>query len=222
MIPDAHLLNQALEDQTNTVSLVLTFFNRGGLLSKTDKVQYREFAQGKRREIHDKIPYNEYRARTKYFFHEWISGKKSISVIGLYYPVNSEMNPLSLIDYLDTRGKITCLPIVIDENSPLIFKTWAPGKDVVAGRYGIPVPDNDKIVIPDLVICPLLAYDAKGMRLGYGGGFYDRTIRHLRRNKQTRYMGLAFSEQKSYHDLPSEEHDVPLEAVLTETGIINF
>ena len=222
MIPDAHLLNQALEDQTNTVSLVLTFFNRGGLLSETNKVQSREIALGKRREIHDNISHNEYGARIRHFFHKWISVKKSVSVIGLYYPVNSEMNPLTLIDYPNSQGKNTCLPIVIDKNSPLIFKAWRPGKDMVAGRYGIPVPDNDQIVTPDLVICPLLAYDDKGMRLGYGGGFYDRTIRHLRRNKQTRYMGLAFSEQKSYHDLPSEEHDVPLDAILTESGITNF
>ena len=191
-------------------------------MSETDKVQSREIALGKRREIHDNISHNEYGARIRHFFHKWISVKKSVSVIGLYYPVNSEMNPLTLIDYPNSQGKITCLPIVIDKNSPLIFKAWRPGKDMVAGRYGIPVPDNDQIVTPDLVICPLLAYDDKGMRLGYGGGFYDRTIRHLRRKKQTRYMGLAFSEQKSYHDLPSEEHDVPLDAILTESGISNF
>ena len=191
-------------------------------MSETDKVQSREIALGKRREIHDNISHNEYGARIRHFFHKWISVKKSVSVIGLYYPVNSEMNPLTLIDYPNSQGKNTCLPIVIDKNSPLIFKAWRPGKDMVAGRYGIPVPDNDQIVTPDLVICPLLAYDDKGMRLGYGGGFYDRTIRHLRRNKPTRYMGLAFSEQKSYHDLPSEEHDVPLDAILTESGISNF
>ena len=132
------------------------------------------------------------------------------------------MNPLTLIDFLETHGKTICLPMVINKNRPLIFKSWSPGKDLVKGHYGIHVPDNDQIMTPDLVICPLLAYDAKGMRLGYGGGFYDRTISHLRRNKQTRYMGLAFSEQKSYHDLPSEAHDVPLDAVLTETGISNF
>ena len=189
---------------------------------ETDKVQSREIALGKRRKIYDKISHNEYGARIRHFFHKWISGKKSVSVISLYYPVNSEMNPLTLIDYPNTEGKITCLPIVTDKNSPLIFKAWSPGRDMVAGRYGIPVPDNDHIVTPDLVICPLLAYDDKGMRLGYGGGFYDRTIRHLRRNKQTRYIGLAFSEQKSYDDLPSEEHDVPLDAILTESGISNF
>ena len=197
-------------------------FNRGGFLSETDKVKHRKIALCKRRELHATMPYNEYSASIRRFFHKWILEEKAVSVIGLYYPVNSEMNPLTLIDYLETQGKITCLPIVIGKNSPLIFKSWRPGKDMVAGHYGIPVPDNDQIVTPDLVICPLLAYDTKGIRLGYGGGFYDRTIRHLRRNKKTRYMGLAFSEQKSYHDLPSEVHDVPLDAVLTEAGISNF
>ena len=194
----------------------------GGFLSETDKVQYRKIALSKRRQLHANIPHNEYVASIRHYFNEWILEETAVSVIGLYYPVNSEIDPLNLIDYLKTHGKITCLPIVIGKNSPLIFKSWSPGKDIVVGHYGIPVPDNDLIVTPDLVICPLLAYDAKGMRLGYGGGFYDRTIRHLRRNKQTRYMGLAFSEQKSYHDLPSEAHDVPLDAVLTETGISNF
>ena len=191
-------------------------------MSKKDKVKCRKIALGKRRELHANIPHNEYCARIRRFFHKWILEEKAISVIGLYYPVNSEMNPLTLIDYLETQGKITCLPIVVDENSPLIFKSWSSGKDMVVGHYGIPVPDNGQIVTPDLIICPLLSYDAKGMRLGYGGGFYDRTIRQLRRNKQTRYMGLAFSQQKSYHDLPSEAHDVPLDAVLTEAGIRNF
>ena len=197
-------------------------FDRGSFLSETDKVQYRKIALDKRRELHGTIPYHEYGASIRRYFHKWILEEKAISVIGLYYPVNSEMNPLILIDYLETHGKTTCLPIVIGKNRPLIFKSWSTGKDVVTGHYGIPVPDNDQIVTPDLVICPLLSYDAKGMRLGYGGGFYDRTIRHLRRNKQTRYMGLAFSEQKSYHDLPSEVHDVPLDVVLTEAGISNF
>ena len=197
-------------------------FDRGGFLSEKDKVQYRKIALGKRKELHSNLPQNEYGASISCFFHTWILREKDISVIGLYYPVNSEMSPLTLIDYLENQGKITCLPVVKAENSPLIFKSWSPGKDIVVGHYGIPIPNNDKIVTPDLVICPLLAYDAKGMRLGYGGGFYDRTIRHLRKNKQTRYMGLAFSEQKSYHDLPSETHDVPLDAVLTEAGIRNF
>ena len=191
-------------------------------MSENNKVELRKIARIKRKEIHDSLPYEEYSRSITNFFHEWISEYKNFSVVGLYYPINSEINALSLIDYLCNRGKVTSLPIVINNNQPLLFKPWVPGNKMLAGNYGIPIPDNDQIVTPDLVICPLLAYDSKGMRLGYGGGFYDRTIRYLRRNKQTKYIGLAFSEQKSYHDLPSEGHDVPLDAVLTETGVKNF
>ena len=191
-------------------------------MSEPDKVQLRKIALEKRKEIYANIPHNSYGASIRRSFHNWILGEKAFSVIGLYYPVKSEMSSLTLIDYLETKGKIICLPIVVGKNSPLVFKPWSPGEDIVPGHYGIPEPDNDQIVTPDLVICPLLAYDAMGIRLGYGGGFYDRTISYLRKNKQTRYMGLAFSEQKSYHDLPSEAHDVPLDAVLTEAGISNF
>jgi 5-formyltetrahydrofolate cyclo-ligase len=203
--------------------LVLTHvFNKGGLLSETNKEHHRKIALSKRNEINANLSHDKYYSTIRHFFHEWISVRNAVSVIGLYYPVKSEMNTLSLIDYLYTQGKITCLPMVISKNEPLIFKPWSSGNNLVVGHYGIPVPDNDQIVTPDLIICPLLAYDSKGMRLGYGGGFYDRTIRYLRRNKQTGYIGLAFSEQKSYHDLPSEVHDVPLDAVLTETGMNNF
>ena len=187
-----------------------------------DKVQHRKIAISKRRKIYEALHQEEYAKRITHFFNEWISGQKSVFVVALYHPVNSEINPLSLIEYLDIKNKTICLPMVVNKKQPLIFKPWRPGEEMVIGHYGISVPDNDQIVTPDLVICPLLAYDSKGMRLGYGGGFYDRTIRYLRRNRQTKYIGLAFSEQKSYHDLPSEDHDVPLDAVLTETGIKNF
>ena len=191
-------------------------------MAETDKAQQRIIALRKRTEIYSNSFHEEYGKRISRFFHEWMSEQKAVSVIGLYYPVNSEMNTFSLIDYLNYQDKITCLPTVINKNKPLIFKPWKRGNKIFIGDYGIPVPDTNQIVTPDLIICPLLAYDSKGMRLGYGGGFYDRTIRYLRRNKQTRYIGLAFSKQKSYHDLPSEVHDVPLDAVLTETGIKNF
>ena len=189
---------------------------------ETDKARHRKIALSKRTEIHANFPNEEYGKRIRSFFHEWMSEQKAFSVIGLYYPVNSEMGTFSLMRYLHSQDKTTCLPMVVNKNRPLIFKPWILGQKTDIGNYGIPFPVNDQTVIPDLIICPLLAYDSKGVRLGYGGGFYDRTIRHLRGNKQTSYIGLAFSQQKSYHDLPSEVHDVPLDAVLTETGIINF
>ena len=193
-------------------------------MSEKNKVQYRKIALDKRKRLHGDIPHNEYGTSISHFFHKWILREKAISVIGLYYPVNSEMNPLTLIDYLETQGKITCLPIVVDKNSPLIFKAWSPGQDMVAGDYGIPVPDNDQIVTPDLVICPLLAYDAKGMRLGYGGGFYDRTILNFKQNieKKIFTVGLAFSCQKYSGKLPIEKNDEKIDCVLTEKGFQFF
>ncbi len=187
-----------------------------------DKVQIRKIAISKRRKIYEALHHEEYAKRIAHFFHEWISDQHSVFVVALYNPVNSEINPLSLLEYLDIKNKAICLPMVINKKQPLIFKPWRPGEEMVIGHYGIPTPDNDHTLIPDLIICPLLAYDSKGMRLGYGGGFYDRTIKHLRRNKQVKYIGLAFSGQKSYHDLPSEVHDVPLDAVLTEKGMDYF
>ena len=187
-----------------------------------DKVQHRKIAIRKRRKIYQASHHEEYAKRITHFFHEWISDQKSVFVVALYHPVNSEINPLSLVEYLDTKKKTICLPMVINKKQPLIFKHWRPGEEMVIGHYGISVPDNDQTLIPDLIICPLLAYDSKGMRLGYGGGFYDRTIKYLRGNKRVNYIGLAFSGQRSYHDLPSEVHDVPLDAVLTEKGIDYF
>ena len=187
-----------------------------------DKVQHRKIAINKRRKIDEALHQEEYAKRITHFFHEWISGQKSVFVVALYHPVNSEINPLSLIEYLDIKNKTTCLPIVVSKKQPLMFKPWRPGKKMVTGHYGISVPDNNQTLIPDLIICPLVAYDSKGMRLGYGGGYYDRTIKYLRRNKRVKYIGLAFSGQKSYYDLPSEVHDIPLDAVLTETGMDYF
>ena len=148
-----------------------------------DKVKHRKIAISKRRKIYEALHQEEYAKRITQFFHEWISGQKSVFVVALYHPINSEINPLSLIEYLDIKNKTICLPMVINKKQPLIFKPWRPGEEMVIGHYGISVPDNDQTLIPDLIICPLLAYDSKGLRLGYGGGFYDRTINYLRRNK---------------------------------------
>ena len=188
-----------------------------------DKVQHRKIAISKRRKIYEALHHEEYAKRITHFFHKWISGQKSVFVVALYHPINSEINPLSLIEYLDTKNKTICLPMVVNKKQPLIFKPWRPGKKMVIGHYGIPVPDNDQTLIPDLIICPLLAYDSKGMRLGYGGGFYDRTLYNLRKNfkKKIIAVGLSYSSQNYNGLLPIEKTDEKLDAILTESGF-NF
>ena len=90
------------------------------------------------------------------------------------------------------------------------------------GRYGIPSPGKDKpTVMPDIVLVPLLAYDGVGRRLGYGAGHYDRTLQHLRDNGPVWAVGVAYAEQM-FDDLPEDQYDQRLDAVLTENGLENF
>lgn len=194
------------------------------MLFEIDKVQHRKIAISKRRKIYEALHHEEYAKRITHFFHEWISGQKSVFVVALYHPINSEISPLSLIEYLDTKNKTICLPMVVNKKQPLIFKPWRPGKKMVIGHYGISVPDNDQTLIPDLIICPLLAYDSKGMRLGYGGGFYDRTILNFKQNVEKKIftVGLAFSCQKYSGKLPIDKNDKKIDSVLTEKGFKFF
>ena len=124
-----------------------------------DKVQHRKIAISKRRKIYEALHHEEYANRITHFFHEWILSQKSVFVVALYYPINSEINPLSLIEYLDNKNKTICLPMVVNNKQPLIFKSWRPGNKLVIGNYGISVPGNGQTLIPDLIVCPLLAYD---------------------------------------------------------------
>ena len=187
-------------------------------MSETDKAQQRKIALTKRMEIHANSSHEKYAKRITHFFHEWISGQKSVFVVALYHPINSEMNPLSLIEYLDTKNKTICLPMVVNKKQPLIFKPWRPGKKMVIGHYGISVPDNDQTLIPDLIICPLLAYDSKGMRLGYGGGYFDRL-----RQRDLWFSIPSFvviSENCiSKEPLPRDRWDVPFNGWISENGL---
>ena len=105
-------------------------------MSETDKAQQRKIALSKRKEIHANSSYEQYGKSITRFFHEWMSEQKAVSVIGLYYPVNSEMNTFSLIDYLYSQDKITCLPMVINKNKPLIFKPWKRGNKMFFTSLG--------------------------------------------------------------------------------------
>ena len=155
-------------------------------------------------------------------FYSWFKNQKNIYNLAFYYPINTEVDPFPIARLLKERNLNYCLPVVQKLNSPLIFKEWKEDTKLVVSNFGAKIPSEGDLIVPDLMLIPLLAYDDFGYRLGYGGGFYDRTIKYFRRNKQVKYIGLAFSGQKSYHDLPSEVYDVPLDAVLTETGMDYF
>lgn len=142
------------------------------------------------------------------------------TVIAGYMPAGSEVDPQTLMRRLFARGAALCLPYVETPAAPLIFRRWDIGEELQAGAYGIQVPcQSAEAVSPNLLLVPILAFDRKGYRLGYGGGFYDRTIAELRTLKQIVTVGLAFSGQVR-DDLPIEAHDMRLDWIVTESAAL--
>jgi len=135
-----------------------------------------------------------------------------------YAPKGSEINCIPLMEKLKARGARMCLPVVVEKHQPLIFRSWEPGQELVLGAFGIDEPLEDApVVVPDMVLVPLLAFNAKGFRLGYGGGYYDRTLAQLRAdNEHMVAVGLGY-EAQGISRLPIERHDQKLDWIISET-----
>lgn len=142
------------------------------------------------------------------------------AMVSAYSAMGAEMAPAALLARLAREGHGTCLPVVTPLGNPLIFRAWNPGDALVARVWGILEPaDTAPIVEPDVLLVPLLAFDRCGGRLGYGGGYYDRTIARLRSLKPVIVIGLGFSAQE-LEQVPCDLHDERLDWVLTEGGPI--
>ena len=139
-------------------------------------------------------------------------------VVSGFTPFLNEIDVLPLMARLAGEGWRTALPVVAGRDRPLVFRAWAPGEPTVAGAWSIPVPpDSAPEVEPDVLLVPMLAFDRSGFRLGYGGGFYDRTLSALRAAKPVVAVGVAFAGQEMA-EVPREAHDEPLDWILTEHG----
>lgn len=139
-------------------------------------------------------------------------------VVSGFMPIGEEIDVVPLIARLARAGWRTALPVVVGWGCPLTFRAWTPGEPTVAGRFAIPVPlETAAELEPDVLIVPMLAFDKAGFRLGYGGGFYDRTLASLRAAKPVVAVGAAFAGQE-VDAVPREPHDEPLDWILTEQG----
>jgi len=138
-------------------------------------------------------------------------------VAALYHGLGSEISPLILADQMREAGWTLALPAVEDaEASRMVFRAWDPAQPLVHDAIGLRSPPPEQPVLePDLVIAPLLAFQADGVRLGQGGGYYDRALEGLRARKRVFVLGLAYSGQQA-ENLPQEPHDQRLDAILTE------
>ncbi len=147
-------------------------------------------------------------------------GAVSPAIVSGFYPYKSEIDLLALLGRLSSEGWTSCLPIVLGAGQPLVFRAWVPGEPTEPGAWDIPIPGAAaQPVEPDVMLVPLLAFDRLGYRLGYGGGFYDRTIAALGAAKPLVTIGVAFAAQE-VEKVVRGEHDQPLDWVLTEQGPI--
>ena len=141
------------------------------------------------------------------------------SVVSAFYPYETEIDTRPLLGHLAGEGWTTCLPIVIARGEPLVFRRWLPGEPTIAGVWGIPrPPDSSPLVEPDVLLVPLMAFDRRGYRLGYGGGFYDRTLALLRHKKPVVAIGVAYAAQE-VDRVPHGDHDQPMDFVMTEKEV---
>jgi 5-formyltetrahydrofolate cyclo-ligase len=133
-----------------------------------------------------------------------------------YLPIRTEIDPTPVM--AAWHGPVG-VPVVEGTGRPLRFRAWRPGCRMVEGPFGILVPETGEEIVPDVVIVPLAAFDRRGVRLGYGGGFYDRTLAMLKAAAAVHAVGFAYAAQEEVR-LPSEATDMPLDAVVTELGVL--
>ncbi len=139
--------------------------------------------------------------------------------VAIYRAMGSELDPAPLAEALASRGRALCLPVVVDRSAPMIFRRWSPDDPLEVDAAGCPAPlPLAEVAPPDLILTPLLAFDAFGGRLGQGGGHYDRTFAAM---PDVVRIGLAYAGQR-VDPLPVEAHDMPLHGVLTEIGYSAF
>ena len=142
----------------------------------------------------------------------------NLKIIGGYYPTNYEIDDLEILNYFSKKGSAISLP-KIKEKSQMEFYKWYKNDPLLINKFGIPEPETTIKVYPDILFVPLVAFDKKLNRLGYGGGFYDRYIQKISKIKKILKVGLAFSFQK-LKTIPTNKHDKKLDIIITEQDFI--
>ncbi len=143
-----------------------------------------------------------------------------IGSIGAYYPVRHEVDCLGFLRALARAGHETALPVIVGRGKPLGFRRWLVAEPLEPGDFGVPVPeDTAPVSNPDGLLVPLLAFDRHGFRLGYGGGYYDATLRLLRKERHIVAIGIGFAAQE-VAKVPTGALDEPVDWILTEKDVL--
>ena len=148
---------------------------------------------------------------------EVLAGYRGVPVAG-YIPIRTEIDPLPAMAEASAYGPVG-VPVIRAAGQPLVFSEWSPDCDMIDGPFGASVPAEEQLMTPEVLIVPLVAFSTTGGRLGYGGGFYDRTLEGLRAQRPTLAIGFAYGAQEA-DDLPLEATDQPLDLIVTERDVI--
>ncbi|WP_299738564.1 5-formyltetrahydrofolate cyclo-ligase [uncultured Roseobacter sp.] len=150
---------------------------------------------------------------------EVLAGYRGVPLSG-YMPIRTEIDPLPAMAEAAAHGPVG-IPVIIGAGQPLKFAQWEPDMPLVEGAFGARVPETPSFFEPEILIVPLVAFDAAGGRLGYGGGFYDRTLERLRARRPTLAIGFAYRAQMADR-LPLEETDQKLDIIVNEHEVIDL
>ena len=137
-------------------------------------------------------------------------------VVGSYWPYQGEFDPRFAIRRLRSCGARVALPLVVQKNAPLQFREWWPGAPMVKGVLDLPVPDGTEVLLPQVLLIPPVGFDAQGYRLGYGAGYFDRTLAAM--NPRPLTIGVAF-EMSRVPTIQPQPHDIAMDFIVTEAGI---
>jgi len=132
---------------------------------------------------------------------------------GVYWPFQAEFDPRPLIDWAIARGSAVALPTVVDKKGPLEYRLWRPGEPLTAGVWNIPVPEKREVVVPQAILAPLVGFDRQCYRLGYGGGYFGRSLGALLPRPLAIGVGYELSKIETIYPQP---FDMPMDIIVTE------
>ena len=137
-------------------------------------------------------------------------------VVGLYWPHKAEFDPRPLADNLIAQGRSVALPAIVDRRGPLEYRAWQSDAEMENGTFGIPAPKARQVLRPDTLVVPLVGFDAANYRLGYGGGYFDRTLAAL--DPRPVAIGVGFEASRIATIFP-QPHDIALDYIVTEAQL---
>ena len=164
--------------------------------------------------IRKQVYHKELSISFNYIFKLLKKNKVNGKVMGGYYPYNYEVNVLKILKKFESKNYLISLP-KIKENYRMDFFNWSTKDPLMINKYGIPEPISNKIVYPNIFLVPLVAYDERLYRIGYGGGYYDRYLKKIKKIKKIITIGLAYSFQK-VKNIPINKNDIKLDFIITE------